>query len=144
MGGLTFRDPPWEPVEPGPLGVDLDHLVRLRESDDQSWKKDAACKGMTALFWPPRGANEIADRARAICATCPVAMECLAFGLYEREGIWGGLSVKPRRRIARAVRASHRRVRVCGTRSAYQGGCRCDDCRAANTAYLRMLRGAVA
>lgn len=29
-------------------------------------------------------------KAKAVCASCPVITACLAMGLHEEEGIWGG------------------------------------------------------
>jgi hypothetical protein len=41
------------------------------------------------LFWPATEAH--ADRARAVCRTCPVAVACLAVARERREwGVWGG------------------------------------------------------
>lgn len=48
------------------------------------------------------------DRARKICATCPVATECLqwAIELPEKFGMWGGLTPHERRPLQRAMRAT--------------------------------------
>ena len=42
------------------------------------------------------------DAARAICAGCPVVDPCLAAGMSERFGMWGGLAPSERRRLRRA------------------------------------------
>ncbi len=41
------------------------------------------------------------DRARKICATCPVTATCLEYALENRidHGVWGGCSERERRRI---------------------------------------------
>jgi WhiB family redox-sensing transcriptional regulator len=91
------------------------------------WQDDAACKGLTDLFFPDPGVN--CDHAKAICAMCPVRVECAEAGATEDFGIWGGLSPKQRRP-----------VRVHGV-NGYNQGCRCDTCitakRAVNSARNR-------
>jgi WhiB family redox-sensing transcriptional regulator len=72
-------------------------MKRATESD-KSWRDLAACSGMDpALFYPERG-EEVAT-AKAVCAVCPVQAECLAAGLYEKFGIWGGTSERERRKL---------------------------------------------
>jgi WhiB family redox-sensing transcriptional regulator len=46
--------------------------------------------------------------ARAVCRTCPVQDECLAYALATREvrGLWGGLSPAERGRLARGAPAA--------------------------------------
>jgi WhiB family redox-sensing transcriptional regulator len=54
------------------------------------------------LFHPGRGESTAA--AEAVCAGCPVRVDCLEYALAagEKFGIWGGVSQKARRRIKRA------------------------------------------
>ena len=80
-----------------------------------SWKEAAACRGMAAdVFFPE--SDEGAATAKAICATCPVATECLEFALATRQddGVWGGLTETERRRLRRrrqeAARARRRQA----------------------------------
>lgn len=76
---------------------------------EYGWQWRAACRGDdTALFFPPgefepkeeRVARE--RKAKAICATCPVRIECLEYAIRIREthGIWGGLTETERRVLA--------------------------------------------
>lgn len=48
------------------------------------------------LFFPEHGGTSAAETAdaRALCATCPARVHCLAHALEEdeRHGVWGGLS----------------------------------------------------
>jgi WhiB family redox-sensing transcriptional regulator len=50
-------------------------------------------------FFPEKGGST--REAKSICATCPVAAECLDYALDndERFGIWGGLSERERRKL---------------------------------------------
>lgn len=67
-----------------------------------TWFAQAACRGLDPdLFFPERG--ESVRQAKAVCASCPVAAECLATALNngEKHGIWGGLSEKQRRVLRR-------------------------------------------
>ena len=75
---------------------------------DASWQGRAACRGPIAkVFFPPsapesRPAREAREsRAKAICRTCDVREECLAYALEiaEPHGIWGGLSELERRAL---------------------------------------------
>ena len=80
---------------------------------EELWQQRAACKGpQAAVFFPPsqverkdeRDARE--DRAKEICAMCPVQRPCLDYALDIREphGIWGGLNELERKQLmARAV-----------------------------------------
>lgn len=82
---------------------DLPDLARLFEPAE--WMREAACRGMDIeSFFPDR--YEIADfrAAKQVCQRCTVAAECLDAGLDENHGVWGGTSVKDRRRIKRERR----------------------------------------
>jgi WhiB family redox-sensing transcriptional regulator len=74
---------------------------------------DAACRGAdTTVFFPV--SDSFADEAKAVCATCPVARECLEYAIetHQPDGVWGGLTaierhrlVRRRQRVAREERA---------------------------------------
>lgn len=79
-----------------------------------NWQSRAACGGARAwLFFGPDGETEPQRqlrerRAKAVCASCPVRVECLDYALahHVRYGIWGGLneherSAERRRRTRR-------------------------------------------
>ena len=72
---------------------------------DDSWCHLAACRGMaTSLFFPEpaRPDPAVVAEAKQVCAHCPVRERCLAVGLREEHGIWGGLTVGERRAARRA------------------------------------------
>jgi WhiB family transcriptional regulator, redox-sensing transcriptional regulator len=64
------------------------------------WQTAARCRGEdTSIFFHPdgergRAAKRRQERAKAICAECPVTAECRNYALKYKEpfGIWGGLS----------------------------------------------------
>jgi WhiB family redox-sensing transcriptional regulator len=66
---------------------------------------EARCREFDpASFFPSDGVG--VERARRICAECPVRMECLEYALEYRidHGVWGGASERERRRILRSRR----------------------------------------
>lgn len=74
-----------------------------------AWMDDAACKGMTDLFFPARG--ESTEPAKQICAACPVLDDCRTYILandswngLQMSGVWGGMSGWERRRRDPVVR----------------------------------------
>ena len=72
---------------------------------DDSWRLHASCRGAgPELFFPAKG--EPAAEAKEVCQRCPVADCCLDFAIRhgEETGIWGGMSERQRREVARARR----------------------------------------
>lgn len=100
---------------PGPQArpVDLSwftipELAAVDRTDD-SWRDHANCLTSnpspehTDRWFTGRGANKRLAEAAAICEQCPVRLECLGFGLWEKFGMFGGVSEKVRRRLRKAV-----------------------------------------
>jgi WhiB family transcriptional regulator, redox-sensing transcriptional regulator len=64
------------------------------------WQRDAACRDLdSAMFFHPDGERGVSrerreERAKAICAGCPVRAQCLEHSLRVEEpyGIWGGMA----------------------------------------------------
>ena len=80
--------------------------------DRPAWRDHAACRGVDPdLFYPPAGA--LGADAKAVCRGCDVREECLTYALDngEKQGIWGGLSERERRRIRSARPKAVRRCR---------------------------------
>ena len=73
-------------------------ILTRREVTDDSWMAQAACKGLTHLFFPsPAERPQARDRreamARSVCAGCPVHVTCREFARRHHEyGLWGGES----------------------------------------------------
>jgi WhiB family redox-sensing transcriptional regulator len=74
------------------------------------WQLRAACRGVDSTrFFNPEGERGPARQrrdasAKAVCAGCPVLMQCRGHALSVREpyGIWGGLSPHERDGILRS------------------------------------------
>ena len=88
--------------------MNLHHIIEQLDQinvDDHSWRNDAKCRGLPAeLFMPVRGDQFSAQEAKQVCAQCTVRWHCLAYGVAEKYGVWGGFPEKPRRRINAAWR----------------------------------------
>ena len=66
------------------------------------WQERGLCSQTDPeAFFPEKGGST--REAKKICAGCEVRPECLAYALAngERYGIWGGMSERERRRLAR-------------------------------------------
>jgi WhiB family redox-sensing transcriptional regulator len=66
------------------------------------WRDLALCAEVDPeLFFPEKG--ESSRPAKRVCAGCEVRAECLQYALdhSERFGVWGGLSERERRELAR-------------------------------------------
>ena len=68
---------------------------------DQSWTAKAACAGVDPDSLFVRGSAQ--RQARQVCLSCEVRVECLADALNSHAsfGVWGGLTERERRVLAR-------------------------------------------
>ena len=69
------------------------------------WQDKAACVGMDSSVFLS-GVTSRVNIAKAVCATCPVIQECLAFALANEDyepHVYGGMTGEERKRIALAV-----------------------------------------
>lgn len=94
------------------------------------WLADALCAQTDPeAFHPAPGGS--AERAKTVCAACPVRAACLAHALTHNErGIWGGTTDNERRQIRRRGEAPARpaprpsssplRPTACGTFPGYR------------------------
>ena len=86
--------------------------------DDTGWRDRAACRDSDPNLFFPVGttgtALEEVEAAKALCRTCPVRAECLAFALETNQeaGVWGGASEEERRQLRRNRRPTRRPVPV--------------------------------
>ena len=84
--------------------------TRAPDAEAAHWTDLAACRASGAdpeLFFPVSETGMVAHRqvaqAKAVCARCPVASQCLDWAVRngEPEGIWGGTTPSERRRLRR-------------------------------------------
>jgi WhiB family redox-sensing transcriptional regulator len=80
--------------------------------DAPAWFAAAACRGENPEQWFTPGRDAEAA-AVAVCATCPVQVECLSHALRhgEEHGVWGGKTEAERAQIRRRARQTGRRRR---------------------------------
>jgi WhiB family transcriptional regulator, redox-sensing transcriptional regulator len=77
--------------------------------DDRRWMERAVCRGETHLFFPPHAERPQARerreaKARLLCKSCPVQVQCLWYARLNREyGFWGGESEDQRSRAGYPV-----------------------------------------
>ena len=80
------------------------HTLSLTPSPvpEVDWMEQAACKGHTNLFFPPKAERPQARarreaRARRLCMACPVLDTCRTFAREHHEyGFWAGESEEDR------------------------------------------------
>jgi WhiB family redox-sensing transcriptional regulator len=79
--------------------------MTLADEDRPAWHSSAACRGQDVSLWFPERRGRFdetqakARAAKAICAECPVRVECLQWALdtHEPFGIYGGTTPSERR-----------------------------------------------
>jgi WhiB family redox-sensing transcriptional regulator len=70
-----------------------------------AWMAEGLCRMYPPeTFFPSDGVG--VEKAKKICANCPVAEQCLEHALEHRieHGVWGGASERQRRRILKQRR----------------------------------------
>lgn len=81
----------------------IEDFVRMARRPE--WHARAACRGKAELFFPDDRETAptlaIVAEAKAICAMCPVALDCAAAGRCEKHGIWAGETERERRQVRR-------------------------------------------
>ena len=73
----------------------------------EPWMDEALCAETDPdMFFPEKGDEGRA--AKRICGECPVRSACLEYALTNnlQLGIWGGLAIAERRKLAAAARRS--------------------------------------
>ena len=73
-----------------------------------AWRQQARCRGVDPATFYPVSDEDDALEAKEICAECPVREPCLEYAITAREkdGIWGGMTARERRRMIRQRRKS--------------------------------------
>ena len=78
------------------------HYFFDTDREIHSWREIAACTDRADVdFFAV--ADAAVARAKAVCAGCSVAVDCLEFAVEtnQPDGIWGGMTVNERRRVRR-------------------------------------------
>ena len=84
--------------------------MRAIRDGEFDWMDTAPCRGMTDLFFPDsvNGERPRTDvtACLAVCGACEHTGPCLTYALENRltEGVYGGLSARSRRALARRLR----------------------------------------
>jgi WhiB family redox-sensing transcriptional regulator len=80
------------------------------------WPPGANCAGQGDRMYPDQHVDRwtIQRTADEVCGPCPIRAECLEWALTRPEeyGIWGGTTVKQRRRMVIERRRAARRLRI--------------------------------
>lgn len=78
----------------------FEHLINR-----ESWQAEGICRQVDIgdMWFPEKGGST--KEAKAVCAACPVAAQCLEYALSheERFGVWGGFSERERRQMKRRI-----------------------------------------
>jgi hypothetical protein len=85
----------------------MTYLANILASLRPAWWADARCAGADVTMFVGTSARK-AERARALCADCPVALDCLADGIDEEYGMRAGYNMEnPEERAAAREYAEH-------------------------------------
>ena len=79
-------------------------IIPIPITEERPWVVFSACRDKDPdLFFPD--ARSDTKEALAICASCPVRVDCLEYAIETdvRFGVWGGLTDKQRRRLVRSM-----------------------------------------
>ncbi|KAF4406408.1 MULTISPECIES: WhiB family transcriptional regulator [Streptomyces] len=82
------------------------------------WRQRAACRDADPDLFFPIGTTGPALRqeeaAKAVCADCPVARQCLEWAMEvgQESGVWGGRTESERRQLRRRDRGVLSRARA--------------------------------
>ena len=96
---------------PDPQGLSGDKaVIRVLPTltTPDTWRTHARCRGVDPVIFHPLSDEDAAEDAKAICELCPVREACLEYAISAREkdGVWGGLTARERRRVIRQRRRS--------------------------------------
>ena len=118
----------------------------LRLFDHATWASQAACTGLTKLFYPAAENSHHIAKAKQVCMTCPALEPCRQAGIDgEERGVWGGLSERDRRELRNPNRATRPDTINHGTNGGWQMHLRhgipaCEPCKVAHKASQAMYR----
>lgn len=83
-------------------------------AEPPEWTYAALCAQVDfEIFFPDKG--ESPSPAKSVCRACPVVAECLAFGMDDPYGIYGGMTARERSRLRNSTGAARRLALSAGT-----------------------------
>jgi WhiB family transcriptional regulator, redox-sensing transcriptional regulator len=87
-----------------PTGVRSIEDFDIFNSDENSWRNKAACRGVaTSVFFGSPKSADIAN-AKSICNKCTVNAHCLKSALtYQYHGVWGNTTEEERSYIFKKI-----------------------------------------
>lgn len=79
--------------------------TRASKSSSEEWKLHGVCRTVDPELWFPESSAG-GFRAKRMCRSCPVQMECLEYAMANNEvfGIWGGMTTSERKKMRRMRR----------------------------------------
>ena len=86
-------------------------LAQVPQDAVWEWQEVGSCRQADpTLFFHPQNERGLArvrrdQAAKAVCASCPVRIECADYAIRSREpyGVWGGLTEEDRENIYRRI-----------------------------------------
>ena len=93
------RRPAWSKRTPQKQhGISTGGLGRPQGRQRDGWRDQAACQGHDPAHWFADRREAGSERAKAVCAGCPVRAACLDYAVVtdQRWGVWGGLTADER------------------------------------------------
>lgn len=83
-------------------GVDLPDVLGELRAARPAWMADALCREYPEVDFHPENSAGVRE-AEKVCARCLVRAPCLLYALEtgQRDGVWGGISARRRRRLSR-------------------------------------------
>lgn len=83
-------------------------------STSVAWRRDAKCRQLSAsrvdeLFFADGAHPDTVEHAKAYCSTCPVRVQCAAWGaaINAEFGVYGGVPSYARKSLIRLYRQAH-------------------------------------
>ena len=96
------------------MGHELAAVAQLDLTPSTQWQQRGLCRATDSdVFFPPAHFEHKPEReareakAKAVCAHCPVRLDCLTWALAvsEPHGVWGGASESERKQMLTGKRA---------------------------------------
>lgn len=111
---LAWRGRKVQLPEPVPEPTLVERITRGQaKATAREWMAQARCRGMGPdAFYVERFDDAGVVEAKLLCTECTVRAECLAYGMSERFGIWGGLTELERRNERQRRYQQRRRTAV--------------------------------